>query len=346
MYAEGGWFIANCDKPKATDAILRIEKKYNFGAIELKGADLVKRPRGQAMLREVTEALGKGGGIPYAYVVEKRYAVCSKIVETFFDPAYNPKIPNSDTWNPEKRQADAQFFYDHDGGQLIEQFAEAYRIKDSSAVYSNASNWVVLLRAKGFHTEADRVRGVLLQIEEEIRTESKHHASNQTPRGMDSLNLPTVAEAFQFVEQHCPYPCDIVQDEIASFEPVYRWVFDTMQKAKPGVIEMNDGRQLRSGFVNALSLSFADSKSEPMIRAADYSLAGTRKFIQLALANEPISTDLSHIAFGTLGSILLGAYAVKYKSLGSFPKLSGLMSSTNWYRTLFQRLEQEVSKMS
>src|SRR5207249_11502238 len=108
---------------------------------------------------EVTEAVGKRGGIPYAYLIEKRYAVCSKIVETFFDPLYNPKISNAETWNPEKRQADAQFFYEH-GGQLIEDFAEAYRLKDPASVSTNANNWVVILRAKGFHTQAERVAGV------------------------------------------------------------------------------------------------------------------------------------------------------------------------------------------
>lgn len=342
MYAEGGWFIANSNKQKAADAVLRIEQKFNFGATELKGADLVKRTRGQAMLREVTEAVGKHGGIPYAYVVEKRYAVCSKIVETFFDPEYNPTVPNADTWNPQKRQEDAQFFYEHDGGQLIEQFAEAYRLKDPSAVYSNASNWVVLLRAKGFHEQAERVEGVLSEIEDEMRNEAKHDASNQMPRGMNTLNLPIVAEVFQFVEQHCPYPCDIVHDQIIEFEPVYRWVFDKMQKAKPGAIEMDDGRQLRTGFVNALSLSFADSKTEPMIRAADYSLAGTRKFVQLALAGEQIPADLTRVAFGTLGALLVAAYTHIYPSLGSMPELTRCMSSTWWCKTVFGRLELEL----
>jgi hypothetical protein len=160
---------------------------------------------------------------------------------------------------------------------------------------------------------------------------------------MDSLNLPIVAEVFQFVEQHCPYPCDIVHDEIATMEPAYRWVFDHMQNADRSILKMKDGRELHTGFVNALSLSFADSKKEPLIRAADYSLAGTRKFIQLAIANEPIPADITHIAFGTLGSILCRAYSLKYPSLGSFPELSKFMSSTKWCLTVFERLHEEVS---
>jgi hypothetical protein len=343
MYAEGGWFIAHKHKAAAENAILQIENKFSFGASELKGANLVRHAKGQAMLREVCEAVGKKGGIPYIYTVEKRYFVCSKIVETFFDSYYNPRIPTSDHWDPEKRQAEAQFFYEH-GGQLIEEFAEAYRIKDSTAVYSNANNWIVNLRGKGFQAQADKVAGVLHKIEEEIQTEARHEASAQTPRGMDSLNFPIVAEVLQFVEQHCPYPCDIVHDEISSLEPSYRWVFETMRKAEHSVLRMKDGRELHTGFVNALSLSFTDSKKEPLIRAADYSLAGTRRFIQLALANDPIPADLTRIAFGSIGSILLEAYTLKYPSLGSFPKLSGLISSTNWCRVVFDRLQTELKQ--
>src|SRR5258706_11705664 len=111
FFAEGGWFIAHEHKSRAMDAILEVERKFKFGAKELKGSDLVKKPKGQKLMREICEVVGKNGGVPFIYAVEKRYAVCSKIVETFFDPVYNPKIPNSDTWNPEKRQSDAQFFY-------------------------------------------------------------------------------------------------------------------------------------------------------------------------------------------------------------------------------------------
>jgi hypothetical protein len=211
-------------------------------------------------------------------------------------------------------------------------------------MFANANKWVIHLREKGFNSHATKVAGVLPQIEEEIRVEAGHEASDQTPRGMDSLNLPIVAAVFQFVEQHCPYPCDIVHDEITSLGPAYSWVFDHMSKAKRTVLQMKDGRELHSGFINALSFSFADSKTEPLIRAADYLLAGTRKFIQLAPANAAIPANLTRIAFGSIGSIWLKAYTLRYPSLGSFPELSRLMSSTNWCLTVFKRLEQEISK--
>ncbi|HTE92196.1 MAG TPA: DUF3800 domain-containing protein [Bradyrhizobium sp.] len=345
VFAEGGWFIAHAHKSAAMDAIVNIEKSYGFGATEPKGADLVKKPKGQALIREVCEKMGEVGGVPYIYVAEKRYAVCSKIVETLLDPLYNPAIPNSDTWDPEKRQTEAQFFYEN-GGALIEEFAEAYRLKKPGAVRANAEKWVEALRNSGHKDQAARVAGVLPNVEEEIETEARYDAAIKTPSGMDSLNMPIVAEVFQFVEQHCPFPCDIVHDQNASFEAVYKFVFDLYANASSAAaLEMKDGRRIHYGFKNALSLSFADSKSQPLIRAADYALAGARKFIQLATAGEPISENVTWIAFATLGAILLQAYAQVHPSLDRQPKLSGYMSSNYWRDMVFGRLSRELSDL-
>jgi hypothetical protein len=91
-YAEGGWFISNSHTVRVAKAILAEENLFAPSAKELKGAELVRKARGQAFLRQVCEDVGKTGGLPFIIIVEKRYAVCSKIVETFLDPDYNPQI--------------------------------------------------------------------------------------------------------------------------------------------------------------------------------------------------------------------------------------------------------------
>src|SRR5207247_4021638 len=132
-------------------------------------------------------------------------------------------------------------------------------------------------------------------IEDEIRTEARHLVATDAPRGVDSLNFPIVMAVFQFVEQNCPYPCHIVHDQTAAFEPIYRYFFDKFRNAGPSAIEMKDGRQMRFGFRNALSLSFVDSKTEPLVRASDYVLAGSRRFVQLALDDAEIPPDITHV---------------------------------------------------
>ena len=340
-FIEGGWFVSNDERDGARGAIVNLEQEFSRQATELKGATLVKSSRGQALIRTVCETIGKMYGVPYVYAVEKRYAVCATIVDTFLDCAYNANVPTSDLWDPEKRQAEAQFFYDT-GGPLIDDFADAYRRKDAAAVRRNAEEWTKHLNASGFKAQAVKLAGVLPKVEREIQSADASNRPQEIPPGIDALNFPIVVAVFQFVEQHCPYPCDIVHDRTASFEAIYAHFFRLFVGAAPAIMELKDGRQMHYGFTNAHSLSFADSKTEPLIRAADYALAGTRKFIQLAIAQEAIPPDLTQIAFGTLGSTLLQALTVIHPSLEPMPTLSGYMGSREWRQRVFGRLMSEM----
>jgi len=341
IYAEGGWFVAHKNRHRAAETLLKAEKRFSSSAGELKGADLAKRARGHSFLRSACEAAGKAGGVPFIIVVEKKYAICSKIVETFFDPDYNPRIPFADTWDPWKRQADAELFYSRDDSLIVE-FAEAYRLMDTIRLKTNAENWATLFRMCGLSDEAERVRGVLPNLDAQIEIDRGHLTSGRFPSGMDSLILFVVSDVFQFVEQKCPFPTDIVHDQTASFEPLYHYVFALYSKGDPLAVKLNDGREVRMGFKNALSLSFQDSKASPLIRAADYLLAGTRKFVQLALGDEQIPHDLTRVAFGTLGPFLLKAYAAEHPSTEAIPELTRIMASRSWNQKVLGRLHREI----
>jgi hypothetical protein len=90
IYAEGGWFVAHRHLNAVANAVVAAEQTLGAGATERKGAELVRGPRGQTLVRQVCEAVGKAGAVPFIIVVEKRYAVCTKIVETFLDPDLQP----------------------------------------------------------------------------------------------------------------------------------------------------------------------------------------------------------------------------------------------------------------
>jgi len=340
FFAEGGWIISHQDRPGAMAAIEALEKQYGSHGRELKGKDLVRTKKGQALMREICHAVGQNGGVPCIHVVEKRFSVCCKIVDIFFDSLYNPRIPASDIWDPEKRKSDAQAFYDY-GGSLIDEFAEGYRKKDPRWVKLNAEHWIERFAGKGQKEFAEKIKGVLLNIESEIVSESPDK-SNEIPGGLDSLNLPVIAAMFQLIENHCPYRCEIVHDQTSSFEPIYKYVFELMSKGKPRGLVLKDGTKLSYGFQKACSLSFADSKNQPLIRAADYALSGARRFVELALGNKSMASDITGIAFSHLGVILCEVLSFMYPSLGSFPKLGNTMASAQWAATVFGRLNREL----
>jgi hypothetical protein len=292
-------------------------------------------------MREVCHAVAQNGGVPYIHIVEKRYFVCSKIVETFFDPNYNRRVDPLESSDPDKRQEDAQQFYDSPG-YLVDEFAEAYRIKDHEAVRHNAENWVAAFSSRGLSSFAEKIKGVLPEIEAEIIAERRADRSSDFPPGLDSLNLPIVAAVFQFIEGNCPYKCDIVHDQTASFESMYTYIFRLLARGERRVWLNKDGSKIYAGFEKAASLSFADSEKQSLIRAADYALAGARRFIEMALREEAIPADIREVAFVALGGILMEASTHVHPSLGPFPKLGFVMSSTQWARKIFGRLSTEL----
>jgi len=114
-----------------------------------------------------------------------------------------------------------------------------------------------------------------------------------------------------------------------------------MAKGERRVWFKTGGEEFFAGFEKAASLSFADSAKQPLIRAADYALSGARRFIELALRDEPIPLNIREIAFLVLGGILMGVLSHVHPSLGSFPKLGNVMASTQWTRKVFATLSNE-----
>lgn len=340
LYAEGGWFVSKQYAQQASQMVIELEQRAGFGSSEKKGSELMRQPEGQSFAYEICKALSQARCIPFVYVVEKRYFVCSKLVETFFDPDYNPTVPTSDTWNPAKRQSDAEMFYSF-SELLIDEFAEAYRAKNAALVKANAEKWIAELNRANRADDAARIKSCLDGIEPAIHAEAKAIQSADVP-SLDSLNVPSVFQVFQFIESHSPYKCDIVHDQTFSFEPVYSYVFNLYKLAPRLVLTMMDGRKQVSGFENCCSLKYADSKSEPLIRASDYLLSGVSRFIRLAQAGKPIPPYVTRIAFAGLGSFLCEVISAMHPSLGSSPHLSSLMASQSWVKRVIIRLIEEL----
>jgi hypothetical protein len=165
LYLEGGWIISNGDIPKTTEEILRLEADAGYTS-KTKGASLKKSRPGRAYMRKVCEFMAQRA-VPFVSIVEKRYAVCAKAVDTYFDAAYNPAISNEELWDPDARQARAQLFYDLQEDAIV-RFAEAFRSMDSSAIVEVGGRWEELLRANGNGGAADQLAAGLPLLREHI----------------------------------------------------------------------------------------------------------------------------------------------------------------------------------
>ena len=189
---------------------------------------------------------------------------------------------------------------------------------------------------------SEKLRATIPTIERQIVLEGRATEDGHLPSGLDSLNLPIVHQVFQFVEQHCPMPCDIVHDQTATLEPIFQYFFQLYRKGSPQKFVMKDGRATVTGYQNIGSLSFASSAKQPLIRASDFSLASIKTFVMLALAEKPIPKDITLAAAPYLGAIWCSVLSAMHPNeLEPFPHLGGVLASTQWVSTVFRRFDGE-----
>jgi hypothetical protein len=344
MFADGGWIVSHEDRSMAMDLVANSEAASPlYQGTELKGGNLIKHPKGQTLLRHICASLAQFA-IPAVYLVEKRFSICGKVVDTFFDPAFNPATPWEERNDPELMQSQAQAFYES-RGSLVEEFAKAYQAYDSAGIRGNGEQWVEEFTRTDQRQLAGKIRASLPTIEDQMVREKAAIKEGRQPQGMDSLNLTIIHQIFQFVEQNCPFPCDIVHDQTATLEPIFRYIFDLYDKAPPLRFGMKDGRATVTGYRNIGSLGFANSEKQPLIRASDFSLAAIRAFVLLALAGKPIPADITLAAAPHLGAIWVTMFSSMYPSGGEpLPQLGGVLASGQWVSKVFNRFAAEFQK--
>jgi len=339
-YIEGGWAVEKNNIQEISNVITEIENSYPFKIEELKGKKLVKHRRGQELILKMIHEIGQNGGIPILHICEKKYMVCGKIVETFFDPLYNSKISYADQWNLEKRQEIAQFFYEINL-PLVDEFADAYKAKNPEKITSNAQKWVQYFDENNHKELSDLIAHVIPNINNSLSAE---FSIGDEPlfKGIDSLNIPVWFNIFQHIEQNTPSPCSIIHDKIDTFELAYLESFKILKNASEGIIQFKD-RMWVYPLKNIDSFEFEDSKESPLVRAADLAVGSSAYYIELVMSGKTIPELLHRIAFRTLGIFLMDLISYMHPKLGPPLNLGSIIGSFGWTAKLFENLRHSAN---
>jgi hypothetical protein len=338
VFIEAGWYVRHAESRALAEKIEELEKRSAYTKAEVKGNKLLKSGKGRGFLRAVSEMMGQSA-IPYFYLVEKRYAICAKMVESLFDPSYNSAVRNEELWDPEARQGLAQNFYDGPE-DLIYSFGAAYRAKDADAIHANAQQWLEHFRTQPGSDMATRITAVLPVLNEEMQGEFR--AFDGTPTGYDSLNMPIWVMVFQDMEQHFSGPCDLIHDRIAEFQECFEQTYKLLRDGRPSRMLFKDGRTFTSGLQKVVSLNFAESKTEPLVRAADCIASSTREFAWRAFRGDSIDENLSKAVYPSLGALACWVLSHMHPSVGFFPQLGTLMASSQFCGKVFASIMETM----
>src|SRR4030042_4894036 len=86
FYTLAAWSVPYKRIVDASVAVEEHRKKYSPQADELKAANLMRSANGKRGIMSLLRTLGHLGCVPIYEVLEKRYCVAAKIIETFLDP--------------------------------------------------------------------------------------------------------------------------------------------------------------------------------------------------------------------------------------------------------------------
>jgi hypothetical protein len=333
LYAEGGWLVSKEAVPALTESFFEVERDFKFTP-KTKGTKLKDSSRGRECIATALRAVSERA-TPFFYVVEKRYFICAKAVECFYDPSYNPEIDPRETHFKKIRAGRADLLYSAPD-EVLSAFAEAYRRKDAPVVAECAARWVAFIEAEGAHEMARQLAGCLPTIREDMEREFAGLEAMGLPKGYDSLNTPSLSQALQLIEAQCP-ACDIVHDQCDTMAAVYRFFFERYRDAERAIVPFADGTGQIYGLQNVRTLSFGNSESEPLLRASDYLLAACVDFTRRAFAGDEIPQEIWEAAHHGLGRMLTQAAGLSPGRLGLEFQVGEIMAADRWIDTVARR---------
>jgi hypothetical protein len=179
-----------------------------------------------------------------------------------------------------------------------------------------------------------QIRFGLPYLRENLEDEFTTYGRMGLPKGWDSLNAPSFAQATQLIEQS-GRPCQLLHDECATLETSFHYFFARYCNAERQIVTRADGSVEIFGFQNLRSLVFGDSEELPLLRAADYLVAGCSGFARLAADGEPVPEDFKELAAHGLSRMMHAALDRRPPS-GVAAQTGEIMASDAWIQRVAQ----------
>lgn len=225
-----------------------LRRDHRLEGAELKGSKLLERARGWELVNDLLLAIRERGLVVYN-LVEKRYAVAAKVVETYLDPLYNSRVGNEFTFDADWKQDLADAICELPTSTLHD-FARAYRAREAPALLASLDALCAALRQRDRTDISILLAGSRRTIGEIAEAEKSADDGEIPGAGMPSLNLPIFADFLYQLEElgrasHSKRIA-IVHDESKEFGPTFRWWFLKMRGAArlKETLRLSNGRTL------------------------------------------------------------------------------------------------------
>jgi len=340
FYTLAAWSIPYGSIVDASVAVEKHRQQYSHQAQELKSANLVRSVRGMRGIISLLKTLGSLGCIPIYEVLEKRYCVAAKIVETLLDPLFNPRVENHFIPDSTTKQEIANTLCLGLSESTLNRFAAIYRNPNREGFCLSLDEIVESTRTNINHELASLFEGSREQIDEIADIEARTSFLGNMER---SLNFPVFVGMLRMIELlgrlDLVKPVKVVHDEIYTYEEHMDKLFVMLRNAGEGVFTFPNGHILVFPMKHVGSLEFGSSKDAVLLQAADILAGSVNHLAKRALQQKNVTDAEVELAGHVLPALLV-----------DLPRIAWSVGSSRWVGQLgscyFSQLQTDEETVS
>ncbi|NNU96414.1 DUF3800 domain-containing protein [Anoxybacillus sp. EFIL] len=271
FFVYGGWLIPNEKIDNVNAYISEFIKKEQSG--ELKSNKILKRNDGYKIINEIFNSMVcKFSALPIFVVVDKEFMVAAKIVETFFDCAYNPNVNEYLTHPFELKKALANCIFE--SKDTLFQFSEL--IKNGTINIKelrNISHQLIKSFERSNHMEvANSLKDLsdenLLSMIDEFETVT----DTGRMKNRIALTQTMLLEMLRNIEillNNRGATVKIIHDKLRGYSTIFNEIQAIFFRKEQPFVYKNEYKIWLSNFPHIDSIEEINSKSSPCIQASD-----------------------------------------------------------------------------
>ncbi|MBY6915744.1 MULTISPECIES: DUF3800 domain-containing protein [Clostridium] len=298
-FVYGGWLVCDAQAGELKQYLSNFFSKTQ--ATELKAKKLFKQKKGILIFNNIfKEMCYKYRAFPIFCFVDKKFMIAGKIVETFFDGAYNPRINWYLTTPVELKKALAVCISEND--EILIEFSKI--IKNCTASIDDMKKinqkLIKIFEKQNHIMVADTLRDLkeenfLKMIDEfESVTKGKNGKNNITLTGTTLVKLLNSAESICRIFNG---QAVIVHDKLRGYNDVFLEIEKIFLKKDNPVSFGTEKKHIFSNFPHVDSITTVDSKSEILVQAADLLCGFVSKVFKSFLIEEELSEKALEILY-------------------------------------------------
>lgn len=359
FFIYGSWLIEDKNKYE----IEKLFVQWRSGrqpTSEYKSNKLFKTNKSKKSLEELLfQILDKNLAKPFFLIMEKRFMIAAKIVETFFDPAYSGYFNNQLTWPVEIKRQLANVIVKNGEDSFFENFLkllnqDTIKIElmkslrdDLSKIFESVGLMEISVLVKNFNEES------LIKMKEEFGP-----LVNNFGKNFLTLTIPGVIQLLHqinlFSEINDYIGVNVVHDNLRGYDSIFQTISQNLFSDGREIQLIGiDGRYMSNNFTKLKDFTWEDSKSNTYIQLADFlngfiqytakkslstreTLSSLEKKIWKELINfREIWLDKHGSGLNTWDLVVSYEYRDKFLSLIQSQKFHGMYSITPYIKKEF-----------